>query len=109
VVSVAQLPGRLSGDVDFDVFVSNGERGVEPVLLLLGEAFASATEDVADPLERVPAPTGMPEAVLLHPASYLVHGLGAEFDDSAPSARVWPGLAPSSTAARRIHFCNVIG
>src|SRR5690606_37957980 len=29
--------------------------------------------------------------------------------NSAASVRVWPGLAPSSISARRIHFCSVIG
>ena len=37
--------------------------------------------DVADPVERVPGVSAVPEGVLLDTAADLVHGLGGELDD----------------------------
>ncbi len=49
-VGVAELLRGLPGDVDLDVFLALGERGIEPGLLPVGESFLPGAEDVADPV-----------------------------------------------------------
>ena len=50
-------------------------------MLLLGEAFASGTEDGLDAIERVALPAAMPESLLLDAPPHLVDRGSAELHD----------------------------
>ncbi len=80
-VGVAELLRGLPGDVDLDVFLALGERGIEPGLLPVGESFLPGAEDVADPVERITSASAVPEGVLLDAAADLIDRGGAELDD----------------------------
>lgn len=80
-VGVAELPGVLPRDVDFDVFFPLRERVRESLLLSGGEVLPVGAEGVTDSVERVASAAPVLEAVLLDAAAGLVEGGGSERDD----------------------------
>ena len=57
------------------------DRPVQPGALPVGELLGTATQDRADPVERVVFAATVAVDLLLDPAADLVDGLGAELDD----------------------------
>ena len=64
-------PPRVAGD----------QSGPQPTPGPLGEPVGAATQDAADPVERVATMTPMPVAVLLHAAAHLIEGGQPELRD----------------------------
>ncbi len=74
--ALVDAPGRF----DLDVLLDREHR-VQPCSLLLGEEAHAGVEGAADPVERVPGVTAVPESVLLNPLPGPVQGVTGEPDD----------------------------
>src|SRR5664280_1017369 len=64
-----------------EVALVGGERCLQAGLLPVGEVLDAGAQDVADPVERIILAAAVAVDVLLDPATDLVDGGGAEFDD----------------------------
>lgn len=62
----------LPGQGDFVVRVPEGELGVEPGGLFIGEVFGADLQGPADAVERIALAAAVPEGVLLDPAADLI-------------------------------------
>jgi hypothetical protein len=80
VVAGADLLGALPGDLNLEVFLPSGERGLEPGALPVGEVLFPSAQDVPDPVERVAPAAAVAGGVLLHPASEVIDDLRGELD-----------------------------
>jgi hypothetical protein len=78
VVAGADLLRAPPGDLDLEVVLPCGERGLEPGLLTVGQVLLAGAQDVPDPIERVVSTSAVAGGVLLHPAPDLVDDLGAQ-------------------------------
>jgi hypothetical protein len=76
LVGRAKLLGTLPGDEHFVVTFVSGDRAVEPCSLSLGELLGPASEDGADPVQRVARAAAVAVDLLLDPAADLVDCLG---------------------------------
>ena len=81
MVAPSELLGALPGHEHLHMSFVGLNRGGEPRLLPLREAFLAAAQQIPDPGERVFAAASVPGEGLLDPASDLVDDLGAELDD----------------------------
>ena len=81
VIDRAELLGAAVGDFDLDVALVGSERGRQPGVLPVDEAFLAGAEQVPDPVERVGLAAAVAVDLLLEPAAALVDGGGGELDD----------------------------
>ena len=68
VVDRAQLLRALPCDLDFEVSVIRGERGLGAGLLLVGDVFLPGAQKVPDPIRRIISVATVAVDVLLDPA-----------------------------------------
>jgi hypothetical protein len=69
------------GEGDLPTGGAGGEAGVGLGILLVAQVVRTATEQAADPIQRVVLVPAVPEGVLLDAAADLVDDLSAELDD----------------------------
>ena len=72
--------GAVPGDLDFDVTVVGGERGLQAYLLPVGEVFLPGAQQVADPIQRIVSAAAVAVDVLLDPAADLIDRGRPELD-----------------------------
>jgi hypothetical protein len=80
-VNRAQLRVAAPGEGDLPTGGAGGEAGVGLGILLVAQVVRTATEQAADPIQRVVLVPAVPEGVLLDAAADLVDDLSAELDD----------------------------